>query len=152
MAIPSRSRTNIGNLGGTTGSTYSGASNTGNSGTGSGGNDNWDKIAKAVAGLMPVIGPLLSGLFGGSKSQDSNPLMTPEMRQLLQVQVARTRAADPLYGDVMRMVRGMLPTRYRGETIKPPIEPGVTPGTDLRKPTGRGVPTGRYAIPRIPEY
>jgi hypothetical protein len=121
------------------------------SGASGGGGANWENVAKAIMQLVPFVGAMFGG---GNNAQNQALQMPPEMRNILNVQNARMRFADPLYGDVVRMARGMLPTRYRGPGVlgQPTPIPDGAPGTDDRQPTPNAVTTGRHAIPRIPEY
>jgi hypothetical protein len=98
----------------------------------------WNVIIPAIISAMGLI----KGNGGGTPGADA--VMTPEMREILATQVKRLRQQEPLYGDVMAMARGMLPTRYRvgqhfsganapaggpGAGYNPNPHPGDYPGT-----------------------
>jgi hypothetical protein len=92
--------------------------------------------------LIPALTTLAAMYFGGGKSGDPSAqqanLMTPEMREMLQIQLSRLRGQEPLYNDVMGMARGMLPTRYRGSMPRPPAPMTDNPGPGIlgNKPGG----------------
>jgi len=130
----------------------------GGSGGSSGGGVPWKPISDALGFLMALFG----GRGGGSGMPD---LMTPEMRDILKMQTARMRAQEPLYGDVMAMARGLLPTRYRvgGAMTTPGVaQPttGVQPGKRQNPKPGDypgpepkpGTPGDEYTGWRAPRY
>ena len=79
----------------------------------------------AWAVVIPAIISALGMLKGsGGGAADANAMMTPEMRDMMNIQRLRMQQQQPLYNDVMGMARGLLPTRYRlnafGGTMPPP--------------------------------
>lgn len=99
----------------------------------------WNLIIPALTSLVGMF----AGGNGGSQSAQMQNLMTPEMREMLQMQLSRMRQQEPLYGDVMGMARSLLPTRYRTGrpmTSASRVEPGAGGTAAGRKPGG--VPGG----------
>jgi len=86
----------------------------------------WGAIIPAA---ISVLGMMFGNKGGGNQQQQMQNLMTPEMRELLQMQIQRMRGQEPLYQDVMGMARGLLPTRYRGMGARPGMAQPTT-GTD----------------------
>ena len=120
----------------------------------------WNIIVPA---LISALG-LFKGGGSGTSGASADAMMTPEMRQMLQMQMLRMQQQQPLYNDVMGMARGLLPTRYRlnasGGTTPPPgngqppspgvpspaplpvVNPGPSPGGPMpHNPTLPGGPT-----------
>lgn len=82
--------------------------------------------AVIIPAAISALG-MFMGNRGGNQSADS--MMTPEMRQMLQMQMQRMRGQEPLYRDVMGMARALLPTRYRtGRPARQPYSGGPPPG------------------------
>lgn len=103
----------------------------------------WNLIVPALVSM--------AGMFMGNRDGSGQQQMTPEMREMLKTQLARMRAQEPLYQDVMGMARGLLPTRYRvtqGDGRGGGAWDGLRAGEDLRQPTENAQSTGRYAVPR----
>lgn len=118
----------------------------------------WNLIVPA---LVSAVGMFTGGKSGSTDAQMQN-LMTPEMREMLQIQLQRMRGQEPLYNDVMGMARGLLPTRYRrasgivptgagsglfglpaGTAYQPNPKPGDYEGAAPKPgPSGRWTPPG----------
>lgn len=95
----------------------------------------WGFIIPALVSMM--------GLFkgGGSDASGAAAQMSPEMREMFNIQLGRIRKQEPLYQDVMGMARGLLPTRYRNSM---PYQPGGGPGGGgvIKDDTGQGTGQG----------
>lgn len=111
------------------------------------------------ATIIPAALSVLGMMFGNKDGQGQQQ-MTPEMREMLRMQMQRMRGQEPLYRDVMGMARALLPTRYRNA---PPLRrPYTGPRPDGGLPPGGAGPgwwdgsasdgTDTYGSGKKPEY
>lgn len=96
----------------------------------------WGIIIPALVSAMGLFKG--GGSSGGAGGASAESMMSPEMKEMFNIHLARMKRQEPLYQDVMGMARGLLPTRYRTGMPYRPGDGGGSGAVDTGAGTGQG--------------
>lgn len=102
---------------------------------------------KRLEKIAPIIMEIVGRLFGGSGGRSSSSMqMTPEMRQLFNLQIGRMQEQGPLFTSVNNMAMRLLPVWARhgipAPSPNPNTNPNPNPGPNPKFPPPPDKPGG----------